>query len=554
MRQMTGIMPKTILLGIAIIAIFLSTSAVFFNNHAPQLVTPPHLQWNADGIIQVVWFTSFEGKDHFVELHQQDGHRVNARSRLVNSLYQENGNIVPLWRHEAHITGLSGAARIPYRVVNLDEKGSPNASEWFSLAPIPSAERPLKILLTSDHQRKLMVPANLQKAVETIGNFDAVFFAGDLIELPSGFDDWFTDPRGFFPSLHGTAKETLNGHAYTGAPILQHTPIFPAIGNHDVAGRYSAETSLRAQFNDPYPRAAAIALHPDADEQSIKRMSFNTDAYQDIFDLPPYYAVTVGDVRLIVLYATRIWRSFDQDKKTKGKFQEAKQFLDNPAQWGYGDFIFEPLDKGSEQYRWLENELNSPAYQKAKLHVVMLHNPLHSLGQNAAPPFANPVQTIHRDGSGAISGITYTYPEEQDILIRDIEPLLEKYQVDLVFNGHSHLWNRFRSKQGMHFLETSNVGNSYGAYTQIDGKRVPIPVNGHFDYASVTEPNGLQPIVPTLAPLTNAVGEALPYIASNDLTVFSVLDTGRKVIDSYYFDPQRPAEGVIKFDSFSPYR
>jgi len=42
----------------------------------------------------------------------------------------------------------------------------------------------LKILLTSDHQLKPMTAANLQKVVETVERVDAVFFVGDLVNVP----------------------------------------------------------------------------------------------------------------------------------------------------------------------------------------------------------------------------------------------------------------------------------------------------------------------------------------------------------------------------------
>jgi hypothetical protein len=51
--------------------------------------------------------------------------------------------------------------------------------------------------------------------------------------------------------------------------------------------------------------------------------------------------------------------------------------------------------------------------------------------------------------------------------------LLEQAGVDLVLYGHSHLWNRFVGPTGMHFLETSNVGNTYGAFW--GDQRRPLP-------------------------------------------------------------------------------
>jgi hypothetical protein len=66
--------------------------------------------------------------------------------------------------------------------------------------------------------------------------------------------------------------------------------------------------------------------------------------------------------------------------------------------------------------------------------------------------------------TSCIKSVRYGYPVENSYLIRDILLLLEGASVELVLFGHSYLWNRFEGPTGVHYLETSNVGNSYGAY------------------------------------------------------------------------------------------
>jgi hypothetical protein len=126
--------------------------------------------------------------------------------------------------------------------------------------------------------------------------------------------------------------------------------------------------------------------------------------------------------------------------------------------------------------------------------------------------------------------------------------MLESAGVRLVFFGHSHLWNRFVSDAGTHFLESSNVGNSYGAAFG-ENKRV-VPEGYKEEYVALGDPNGLEPVVPAIAPLRGENGEPLPYIASNDITVFSILDTGAGTVSSYYFDTREPQSEVVKFDQF----
>ena len=253
-------------------------------------------------------------------------------------------------------------------------------------------------------------------------------------------------------------------------------------------------------------------------------------------------------MRLVVLYVTNIWRVPRLEPNARGKYREREIDFNNPKEWGYGQHIFEPIVKGSSQYNWLVSELDSPEFKKAKYKIVMFHHPPHSLGENVVPAYTDPVQIIDRDEEGNITAIRYEYPRENDYIMRDVLPLLETAEVQLVFYGHSHLWNRFISPSGMHFLETSNVGNSYGAY--LGEKRRNVPENYREEYAAVGDPNGLEPVVPTLAPLRSKDGEALPYIASNDVSAFSILETETGTVSSYYFDTRKPNSEVVKFDEF----
>jgi hypothetical protein len=138
----------------------------------------------------------------------------------------------------------------------------------------------------------------------------------------------------------------------------------------------------------------------------------------------------------------------------------------------------------------------------------MFHHAPHGLGSHVAPPFTDPVRV----------GTRWEYPAEGDQLLRDVEPLLSAAGVHLVLSGHSHLWNRFRNAAGVHFLETSNVGNTYGAF----------PERG--------DPGGLEPAA---APL-----------ASDDVTAFSLLDSAAGVVRSWRLDTRDPDSPPDLFDEF----
>jgi hypothetical protein len=532
----------------------------------PCLLTDPMLQNPTPQTIDVVWFTEFEGQSHYVEYGEDLTQKALCRTKKLSRLREEGpqGPVYrSIYRHEATLSDLP-SSRTPYRVVSVASDGELIKSGIFSCAPAPKPGMPLKILFTSDHQVKPMVAANLQKVKEAIPDIDAIFYAGDCVDHPDRASEWFDEPSGgsFFACLQGKAKRKLGSVVYTGGSLLQYAPMFCAIGNHELMGRWSMEHSLDEQFNDTYPKQAAekqyrelFPNHRDPFHQQmwIKDHSFNADSYEEIFTLPrspsggqKYYAVTLGDIRLVVLHATRIWRK--PTLGVKGKYSEDPKDFEDPSRWGYGDFIFEPIEKGSSQYQWLEQELQGEEFQKAKYKMVMLHNPLHSLGENAIPAFSNAIQTIESDKEGKITKIGYHYPKDGDILIRDLEPLLTHYGVQLVLCGHTHVWNRFQSEAGIHHLETSNVGNSYGAY--LESKRSLTPGKADRDYAASGDPNGLSPILPTLAPLRDSQGKPLPYISSNEITVFSVFSTDIGAIDSYYFDTTKPESEVVHFDRF----
>jgi Calcineurin-like phosphoesterase len=529
---------------------------------APQLLTDPFLQLPTENSVRVVWFTEFAGSKHIVNYGEKLTQSAIAstiklsRTRTENSQVNQKPVLRDIWRHEAEVTGLTGDVRVNYRVTSVREDGETVSSEVFTLAPNPKPGTPLKILLTSDHQLKPMTAANLQKVVETVGRVDAVWFAGDLVNISDRASEWFDDNRGgaFFPALQGRANYKMKGvdTTYTGGQIIQHAPLFSCIGNHEVMGRFQRTASLDDEFNDTFPRAVAQKLYSG---KSLKDNSFNTDTYEEIFTLPQskaggkrYYAVTFGDVRLVVLYITNMWRTPKLDSPYRGRYQEAVKDLNQPENWGYGQLIYEPVAKGSQQYNWLEQELNSDEFKQAKYKVVMFHHPPHTLGDNIVPAYTEPVQIIEQDDFGNIKAVRYEYPKDADYIIRDVIPLLEASDVQFVLYGHSHLWNRFVSPKGMHFLETSNVGNSYGAAWG-DRKR-EVPTGYQEEYVVLGNPNGLKPIVPTIAPLLGEDGKPMPYIASNDITAFSIFDTGTGTVSSYRFDTRKPDAEVVKFDEF----
>ncbi|ROT29824.1 metallophosphoesterase [Micromonospora sp. HM5-17] len=468
--------------------------------------------------------------------HRLTRTREDADSRVPGRTYSEV-TPRPVYRHLARVTGLA-AGRTPYRVVSIDDQGRSTVTPAYSLAPAVPPGRGVRLLLTSDHQLARMTPANLAKVAETVGVcLDGVLMAGDMVNVPDRASDWFDSAAGpaFFAAMTGRAA-TIAGRTYRGAELLQHTPLFPAIGNHEVMGRQSRAGSLTSQFAHPRPA------------------EWDVTTYEELFPHPRseaggprWWSRTIGNVHLVTLFVTGIWRPHVADGPST--FAEGAADLAHPERWGYGRFIFEPVHRGSAQYRWLARELTSEAARAARFRVVMFHHSSHGLGDNSTPAFTDPVQRVERDpATGAVTVVRYAYPLAEDYVLRDLEPLFSASGVHLVHTGHTHLWNRFRNAAGVNWLETSNVGNSYGAYDVTSGLSRPLPDGP--DHVRQGDPGGLRPIVPTIAPLTDSAGTPLPYVASNDITVFSILDSAAGVVRSYRFDTREPDAPALLFDEF----
>lgn len=557
------------------------------------LLTEPFLQVPGETSVHVVWFTEgteapsvnkvllFEnGAEEPATREIQAETTKMSRIRGGNTGSDCNDASIErdVWRHEAVITDLPeyhGAAeeKIPYQVVSDDAH-----SETYTLQAQAQPGTPMKILLTSDIQTKNMCAANIQKVYETVGPVDAILANGDIVDVADRAYDWFDADSSFFRVLQGTTDRTINGTEYAGAPLMQNAPTYAAVGNHEVMGRYSDTTRLDAQFNDPTTREYAEELYEqvnrdddpsndvsEADkEQFIEDNSFNTTSWEEVFTLPEndagnerYYAVTIGDVRVIVLEVARIWRN--NAVGSKSKYSEVPGASED--EYGFGQHIFEPIGAGSDQLAFLEEELQSEEFQNAKYKMVMYHWQFHSLGGNQIPAYTDPEASTVIDPETEEKMTIYEYPLAKDYLANYVEPLLEEYGVDFVFNAHSHLWNRFQTDSGMNILETSNNGNTYNAFLDTKsrtdawpsvfngGDRASLAENWDKDnYVLQGDPYGLSPIAPNLAELPNATEE--PYLMSNSVTAFSILDTGTGTVDSYYFDTSDPDSEVVKFDSF----
>jgi hypothetical protein len=431
------------------------------------------------------------------------------------------------------------------------------------------------------------------------------WFDGQTLNTPP----FFPSLQGFFHDLHPEATYA-GGRILQHAPLLGVIGNHESPGRFAL---HAQGDDLNSVDNDPQPRwyaeirynreVAAGNIVPPADpeeaeafkQQYIRDWSYEFTAFLEMWNHPEdgpqgeeYWARSYGDTFIIGMNVSRVWRNWNPGR---GKFSEVSANLNNPDEWGFGDMFFEYYGVGSEQYQWLLEVLDSDAFKNAKYRIVMAHQTMFGLGDNSLPVMAHPVATIHyTDINGAeasmskvwpadadtwqsdieplvernaITAITYEYPLEADKWLNDIEPLLLQHGVHMVHTGHSHLWNRARVR-GLNYIETSNYGNSFGAgyegwADRAPWARFPGDANGvqgidPTPYPRTGDAHGRLPIFPTLSnPMFDMEGSdsLLPFVASNNVGVFTVIDTADGMVKSYAFDTRDPDSEVVLFDAFA---
>jgi hypothetical protein len=104
------------------------------------------------------------------------------------------------------------------------------------------------------------------------------------------------------------------------------------------------------------------------------------------------------------------------------------------------------LSLKTSQLEWLENELRLPSRWK----IVYFHHPGFSISV-----FNNPM-----------------YPRKEYVTVQDYYiPLFEKYGVDLVMNGHTHLFETSQ-KAGIHYLIVGPAGGDMGVEGATDPYKI----------------------------------------------------------------------------------
>ncbi|MGB3454769.1 MAG: hypothetical protein WBA35_00285, partial [Litorimonas sp.] len=348
-------------------------------------------------------------------------------------------------------------------------------------------------------------------------------------------------------------------------------------------------------------------------DEFVRRNSFDHVTYYEMWTLPEndvagedpenFYSLRYGNVSLTSMNVSRVWRNWNNgltaDNANPGKFGEPIPTVNDLDTWGFGDMFFGDYSPGSAQRQWLGEQLGSDAFTNAPYRVVLTHQSMHGYGDNVIPVMADPEATItFTDGTptlvttfpaedatwstivdaaerGAIERVRYDYEREDDLWL-GVEDELLSAGVDLVVSGHSHVWSRTFVEEGserMNYLETSNVGNSFGPgagpTNRVTWARNFFPdpdtndtADNDFwdpaDYPRVGDSQGRPDVLPS--ELLNSVDfmrmvegatQDLPYLSSNNFTVFTILDSGEGTVKSYAHQFEFPNDTAKLVDCFA---
>src|SRR5689334_18661439 len=91
-----------------------------------EFLTDPILQNPTSDSVNIVWFTEFEGEDHYVEYGKDFLQKVPSCTKKLSRMREDDPNggckERSIYRHEAHLKDLSSSERLAYRVVSVISK------------------------------------------------------------------------------------------------------------------------------------------------------------------------------------------------------------------------------------------------------------------------------------------------------------------------------------------------------------------------------------------------------------------------------------------------
>lgn len=408
------------------VALCLAGGLVWAAPSMPLTFTEPYLvSLTPAKSMSVIWLTSEPTSQSFVLFGRDQTFKkatvMPARTYEIEGLktMDESGQYtVPLkvYQQIVELKGLKAGTRYFYRAVSNGAQGRQKIFETFDFVTAPERGRPVKGVLISDLQLKRQVPATLRQIGQT--GADLFLYNGDLQNTPYKAGEWF--------DLPGTTEESdkrwfnVLQQKGNGIRLLQYTPIFPAPGNHEVDDQ-------------------ALLVDPAVSSREKMTLKIFMQLFRPLYpgqqfgaDGKHWYSVDFGDLHIVSLSLFR-WFAWQPNQAP-------------------GWFLFDTVSAESPQFRWLKQDL-AKASASGRYIWITQHWHMFNRSTDVDTPFTEP-QAVPGDPTQV------TYDPAADHLLRDYKPLLEKYGVNAVSYGHSHVYERYVIN-GVNYIEAATIGNNY---------------------------------------------------------------------------------------------
>lgn len=334
-------------------------------------------------------------------------------SKTMEGYDAEPGNnpALPVHQQIGSLTGLKPNTTYYYRVTTkVGNKIEQSKIYNFKTAPVKGEN--FKFALLSDLQLKAESPATVKQIGQNKPDF--IIYGGDLQNTPWKAGEWFKLDNCFIAENEkGKSWFEIMQQEEDGAELLQYTPIFMTPGNHEVDDQ-------RIFFN-PDPKAPwSLSIY-----MQMFRPLYPAQEYYPNGE--HWYSVDYGDLHISNISTFR-WHPWDGYEET-------------------GWRMFDDIAPGSRQVKWLRNDLKRAAtpYKWVNMHWHMLNR-----GSDGWIPYSQP--KIKKDGSVVYNKGDYAW----DVL----RPLYEKYDVNGVNFGHSHVYERYLISD-VNYIEAASIGNNY---------------------------------------------------------------------------------------------
>ncbi len=253
---------------------------------------------------------------------------------------------------------------------------------------------------TEGYTQNLAIVASRAAEAHALGRATMIALPGDLVESGGEQRDW---------------DEFWRHSAGSVGTVASSTAIVPGLGNHD---NYGGPGTLGG-----YSPAAAAAA---ADKfLTYFEVPDNAASYAD--HTGRYHRVDFGPVTMLTIDSS--------NGGTQGTSTDTNFFLDNTLNPQIPDYM-----PGSEQYLWLESQLQS-ARASGQIVFVQYHHAAYSVGPHGAPA-----------GSGT------GFDTQSGQPLRALTPLLDAYDVAAVFSGHDEMYEH-SLVDGIHFYDVGASGD-----------------------------------------------------------------------------------------------